>query len=84
MAVPEGTTLATIESLSGDETVATGRHGASPEAEAGGTLAVDPAGCALIVWRRKSPVNWWRAGSPFRPTLPARNESTGVGREDAR
>jgi|GEM_PF-3450323 len=83
MAVPEGTTLATIESLSGDETVATGRHGASPEAEAGELWRSIPQ-AARDRLAQEIARQLVEGGLALRPTLPARNESTGVGREDAR
>lgn len=83
MGVPEGTTLAAIESFSGDDVAQTARSPGQPEAEAGEFWRSIPQ-AARDRLAQEIARQLVEDGLALRPTLPARNESAGVGREDAR
>ncbi len=82
MGVPEGTTLAAIESFSGDGAVATGRHTASPEPEAGEFWRSIPQ-AARDRLAQEIARQLVEDGFALRATLPGRDESAGAAREDA-
>jgi len=82
MGVPEGTTLAAIESFSGDGAVATGRYTASPEPEAGEFWRSIPQ-AARDRLAQEIARQLVEDGFALRATLPGRDESAGGAREDA-